>query len=94
MVKFLEFNANSLKIDKNSYKKLVFITLDISQKKDSKYVNIFSVNPLHLIVDKTDGFIEEKEGSKYLNLAFTDNISEVLKKYAELWDGIKNLIEK
>ena len=26
-----------------------------------------------------DGFIEEKRGNKYLNIAFTDNTDEVLK---------------
>ena len=56
--------------------------------KDSKYMNINSVNPLYFIVDKLDGFIEEKERSKYLKFAFTDNSKEVLKKYAELWDEI------
>ena len=39
-----------------------------------------------------DGFIEEKEGSKYLNFAFTDN-SEVLKKYSEIWSGINKQIK-
>ena len=57
-------------------------------------MNIHSVNPWYLIVDKVDGFIEEKEGNKYLNPAFTDNNSEILKKYAELWDGIKSHIKK
>ena len=52
----------------------------ICHRKDSKYVNIHSENPLYLIVDNVDGFIEEKEGNKYLNPAFTDNNSEVLKK--------------
>ena len=56
-------------------------------------MNIHSINPLHFIDDKEDGFIEEKQGNKSLNFAFTDNSSEVLRKYAELWDGIKNLIE-
>ena len=54
---------------------------------------INSVNPFHLIINKVDGFNEEKEGSKYLNLAFTDNNSEMLKKYAEIWSGIKNQIK-
>ena len=30
--------------------------------KDSKYVNIHSVNPLYFIVNKVDRFIEEKKG--------------------------------
>ena len=56
-------------------------------------MNIHCVNPFYFIVDKVDGFIEEKEGNKYLNFAFTKN-KEVLKKYVELWNGIKKLIEK
>ena len=57
-------------------------------------MNIQSVSPLYLIINKPDGFIEERKGSRYLNLAFTYNNSEILKKYTELWNGIKNFIEK
>ena len=57
-------------------------------------MNIHNVNFLHFIVDKVDGFIEEKEGNQYLNFAFKDNNREVLNKYTKHWDGIKNFIEK
>ena len=57
-------------------------------------MNIHSVNPLYFIVDKVDGLIEEKDENKYLNFASTDNNKEVLKKYTELWNEIKNFIEK
>ena len=57
-------------------------------------MNIHSVSSLYFIDDKVDGFIEEKEGNRYLNLAFKDNNKEVLKKYAELWNRIENFIEK
>ena len=55
---------------------------------------MYSVNPLYLIIDKVDGYIEEKNGNKYLvfdstELHSTDENKEVLKKYSELWDGIK-----
>ena len=40
--------------------------------------NINSVNPLYLIIGEIDRFIEDNEGSKYLNIALTDNNSEVL----------------
>ena len=46
------------------------------------------------IINKVDGYIEDKNGNKYLIFAFTDINKEVLRKYTELWDGIKNLIEK
>ena len=61
--------------------------------KDSHYVKINSINPLYLIIDKVDGRIEEKNGNKYLTLVSTYKNKEVLTKYAELWDKIKNLIE-
>ena len=56
--------------------------------------NINSVNPLYLHIDEINGFIEEKEGSKYLNIALTDSNSEVLKEYAEVWSGIGDQIKK
>ena len=59
----------------------------------SDYESINSVNPLYLIVGKSDGYIEEKNGNKYLFFASTDNNKEELKKYIELWYEIKNLTE-
>ena len=61
------------------------------QKKECK---INSVNPLYLLIYRIDGFIEEKGGNKYLNIAFTDNNDEVLRKYKEVFGGIKSCIEK
>ena len=52
--------------------------------------NVNSVNPLYLIINRIDDFIEEKNGDKYLNIAITDRNSEVLKKYLEVWNGIKD----
>ena len=52
------------------------------------------MNSLYLLVDEIDGFIEEKQASKYLNISLTDSNSEVLKKYAEIWSGIKYQIKK
>ena len=44
-----------------------------------------------LIIGKTIGGIEEKNGSKHLGFDSTDENKEVLKKYT--WDGIKDKIE-
>ena len=62
--------------------------------KDSDYVNIDSVNPMYLIFGEVDCCTEEKNGNKYLTLVSTDKNKEVLIKYTELWDKIKNLIKK
>ena len=48
---------------------------------------------MYLIIGKVDGYIEENDGNKYLVFDSTDENKEVLKKYTELWDGIKNEIE-
>ena len=45
--------------------------------KKAEYNND-SVNPLYLLIGAIDGFIEEKEGNKYLNIALTDSNYEVL----------------
>ena len=49
---------------------------------------------MYLLINEIDGFIEKENGNKYLNIALTDNNSKVLKKYAEVWRGIKDKIEK
>ena len=55
--------------------------------------NINSINPLYLLISELDGFIEEKEGSKYLNIPLTFNNNDVLVKFAEAWRGIKDQIK-
>ena len=53
--------------------------------------NILSVNPLYLLVNHASGYIEEKNGNKYLIV--DDSVIEnkrLLKKYPDVWDGIKN----
>ena len=50
----------------------------MSVTKKGEY-KINSVNPLYLLVHRKDGFIEKKEGDKYLNIASTDKNSEVLR---------------
>ena len=94
-----EFNSNLLKIDKTSHKDIdIYYIGYIIIKKIGDCENIYSVNPLYLIIGKVDGHIEENNGNKYLvfdpaELHSTDENKEVLKKYTELWDGIKNEIE-
>ena len=61
----------------------------ITIKKIGDCENIYSVNPLYLIIGKVDGHIKE---NKYLVFDSTDENEDVFKKYTELWDGIKNEI--
>ena len=66
-----------------------FVTI----KKNEDCENIYSANPLYLIIGKLYGHIEENIESKHLVLDSTDENKEVSKKYRELWYGIKNEIE-
>ena len=70
----------------------------ITIKRIGDCENIYRENPLYLIIGKVDGHIEcnsieEKNNSKYLVFDFAVENKEVLKKYRELWDRIKNEIE-
>ena len=88
------FDSNLLKIDKKSYKDIdIYYIGYITIKKIGDYENIYSVNPLYLIIGKVDGHIEENNGNKYLVFDSIDENKEVLKKYTERWDGTKNEIE-
>ena len=86
------FNPELLKLDKNSSIGANIYYIGYVTKK-SEY-NINSVNSLYLIITELDGFIEEKNGSKELNIALTGSNSDVLKKYAEVSRGIKDQIKK
>ena len=93
IINMKDFDSNLPKIDKKSYKNIDIYYTGYITMKDSDYVKISSVNPLYLITDKVDGYIEEKNGNKYLTLVSTDKNKEVLVKHTELWNKIKNLIK-
>ena len=47
-----------------------------------------------MLVYHVSGYIEQKDGNKYFN--FDDSVNEnkeLLKKHADVWDGIKNEIK-
>ena len=95
MINFKNFESNLLKIDKKHYKGIdIYYIGYITIKKIGDCKNIHSVNPLHLLVNHASGYIEEKNGNKYL--IFDDFANEnkgLLKEYADVWDEIKNEIK-
>ena len=89
------FDARLLKIDKKSYKNIGIYNIGyITIKKIDDYENIYSVNPLYLLVNHASGYIEEKGANKYLFFDSTDENKELLKKCNDVWNGIKNKIEE
>ena len=53
---------------------------------------INNANPLYLIINKINWYIEESNENKYLTLVLTDESKYTLKKYEELWNKIRDLI--
>ena len=89
-----DFEPNLLKTGKNSYKNIdIYYIGHIAIKKIDDYEKIYSVNPLYLRISHASGYIEEKNGNKYLIFDSVNENKEVLKKYADVWDGIKNQIK-
>ena len=79
MINIKKSDSNLLKIDKKSYKNIdIYNTGYITIKKIDDYENIYSVNPLYLIVDHASGYIEEKEVNKYFIFDSTDENKELL----------------
>ena len=62
-------------------------------KKIDDCENMCSVNPLYLRINHESGYIEEKGVNKYLVFDSTDENKELLKKYNDVWNGIKNEIK-
>ena len=90
-----DFDARLLKIDKNSFKDIGIYNIGyITIKKIDDCENIYSVNPLYLLVNHANRYIEEKGVNKYLIFDSTDENKELLKKYNDVWNGIKNKIEE
>ena len=95
MINIKDFDSNLLKIDKKSYTNIGIDYIGyITIKNISDYENIYSINPLYVIIGEIDGYIKEENENKYLTFASADKNKEVLKKYTELCDGIKNSVEK
>ena len=52
------------------------------------------MNPLYLRINHASGYIEEKGVNKYLIFDSTDENKELLKKYNDVFNGIRSKISK
>ena len=84
-----------LKIDKKSYKNIGICNIGyITIKKIGDCEISYSVNPLYLNIDHASGYIEEKGVNKYLVFDSTDENKELLKKYNDVFNGIRDKIKE
>ena len=81
-----------LKIGKKHYKGIdIYYIGYVKIKKIDDCENTYNVNLLYLLVNHANGYLEEKNGNKYL--IFDDSVignKALLKKWAVVWDKIKN----
>ena len=90
LINVKNFNINNLKLDKkyvlgNDVYYIGYIT-----KKPQWDVN--RVNPLYLMINRIKGHFEEKDGDKYLIISSENG--DIMQKYEEVFDGIKEIIKK
>ena len=95
MINIKNFNVRLLKIDKKSYKDISIYNIGyITKKKIDDCNNINSINPLYLNIAHSNGYIEEKSMNIYLVFDSTDENKELLKKYNDVFNGIRDKIKE
>ena len=72
IINIKNFDPNNIKIDEKSYKDIPIDYIGYVMIKDSKYVKIYSVNPLYLISRNVNEYFEETNKSKYVTLVPTN----------------------
>ena len=88
------FKSNLLKIDKKLYKNIDIYNIGyITIKKIDDCENINSVNTLYLHITHASGYIEEINGNEYLIFNSTDGNRKLLKKYNDVFNGIRDKIK-
>ena len=85
MINIKNFDPILLKIDRKSCKDISIYNIGyITIKKIDDCENVYSVNPLYLLINHANGYIEEKGVNKYLIFDSTDDNKESLKKAMKL----------
>ena len=80
MINIKNFDPILLKADRKSSKDIgIYNNEYITIKKIDDCKTIYSVNPLYLLVNHANGYIEEKGVNKYLIFDSTDENKELLK---------------
>ena len=81
LINLKDFDPSLLKLDRKSSMDISIYYIDYVTKTPEYNVN--SVNPLYLLINELDGFIEKKR-YKYLNISLIYNNNDVLVKFEEV----------
>ena len=90
LIKIKNLNNNKLKLDKRNVLGNDVYYIGYVTKKPQWHV--FSANLLYLIINKIKGHFEEVDRDKYLIISSENG--DIMQKYQELFDGIKEIIKK
>ena len=72
MINIKKLDTNEKNIDEKSFNCILIYYIVYVTVKNLGYVKMNDVNPLHLIIDKMNGYIEETNGNKYFTLVGSD----------------------
>ena len=72
MINIKILDLNKIRLDEKSYKNILIYYIRYVTVKNLSYITINNVNPLGLIINKTNGHIEESDGKKCVTLVPTD----------------------
>ena len=86
LIKIKNFSSYNLKLGFGQWCLLYWL-----YNKKLQY-NISSVNPLHLMINRIKDHFEEKDRDKYLIISSGNG--DIMQKYQEVFDGIKEIIKK
>ena len=84
MINIKNLDLNKIKLHEKSYKNILIYHIRYVTVKGFSYATTSNVNPLYLIINEINVYIEESNGNRYLTLVPTDESKETLKKYEEL----------
>ena len=87
LINIKNFNNNKLKLDKKGV-----LGNDVDYIGYITKWHVFSVNPLYLMINIIKGHFEEVHGDKYLIISSENG--DIMQKYQEAFDGIKEIIKK
>ena len=86
-------DPNKININEKLCKIFSINHIEYVRVKNVSYVKINSVNPLYLMTDKINRFVEESNGNRYLTLVPINESNKILKKYVKIWSKIRDLVK-
>ena len=80
MINTENLDPDKIKIDEKSFENILIYHIRYVTVKYLSSTKINRANPLYLIINKINGYIEEINANEHLTLVSTDEGKEVLKK--------------